>query len=838
MSKSISSQQLLSTVNSDIDFGIEEKTLELTEVSILIPNPATTTNTNTNVRAVRQGSNANLITNTDGTVSVVRRNSDMIGASIDRLSTSSQPNLLAVLSPNQQRKQSAPVLNAADALERTKGQGDYYEHLWPLDSLAEKYETHIDVADVKKSHGLTTDKVKQLLDEFGLNVLTPPPRVPLWLLFLLQFTNLLMVLLLLTGLMTFILYAIQPSNPTNLYLGVLLYIVVFLTCYETFSQEAKSDQLMEKFRALVPDNCTVIRDGILKPLPAAELVPGDIINLKSGDKIPADCRVILASSLKVDQASLTGESEPVDVYVEAKSPVALEAKNIIFNGSLCVDGTCTAVVIRTGDGTLIGKMVDLTGDVGKSDSTLKQDIVYFVRFLTVFALCQAVLIFIVGLSKRLNPVTVFVNGFVIIMIGNVPQGLPTTITACLFIVAERMGRQNVFVKKLDIIENLGSCTCICTDKTGTLTQNLMSVANLWFMNCKQTCKEFPGRMQNEVTDGNGKLSPQMRTLMEVAALNSRIALEMKPSKADPKIEILTPTGDATELGLYRFFDSLCQIRFPGKGIEEYRELNKKVHEVPFNSSNKWQMSIHSMSEQNGEQIMFVKGAPDVLLDKCSRYLSDSGEIKDKDSEFDHVYTTAYEDFGGNGERVLGFAMLPLDKPFEDSVSENSEYPELLKERLVGKKHPAEAIKNLIFVGLVTLRDPPRDEVPQAVRDCHSAGVKVVMVTGDHPLTAEAIARNIGLITKDTPRSLAKKRGVPMESITNDDPEVGAVVIRGVEISGSELEGIKPLTEDQWKVLLSKDEIVFARTSPENKLTIVNEFTKAGHVTAMTGDGKY
>lgn len=786
----------------------------------------------------RSGSTANIIKNADGSISTVRRyqsNTDLSIAVNRKMSTSSQPNIFSsavatrVFDPN-------PLMGAQDALDRTKGKGDFYEHLWSLDAISENYECHLNLEHVKDSQGLTVERAETLLDDFGPNVLTPPPKVPLWLLFLLQFTNLLIILLMITACLTLILYGVNPSNPTNLYLGVLLWIVILLTCYETYSQEAKSDSLMEKFRALVPEAASVVRDGVTRPVQASELVPGDLIHLKSGDKIPADCRIVWSQSLKVDQASLTGESEPVDVSVDAKSQVALEAKNIIFNGSLVVDGSCMAVVIRTGDGTLIGKMVDLTSETGKSTSTLQADIVYFVRVLTLFALAQAVLIFIVGLSKGYNPMDVFVNGFVIIMIGNVPQGLPTTITACLWIVAERMGEHNVFVKKLDIIENLGSCTCICTDKTGTLTQNLMTVANTWYFSATLANKDFIELVKTE-TEASQFLPIQLRTLLEIATLNSRVAIEMKPSKEDVKVEKWTPTGDATELGLYRFCDAAVQAKTTNSmSIEEYRKANRKVHEIPFNSSNKWQMSIHAMGEQDNKQVMFVKGAPDVLLDKCSRYLAADGSIHPIDSEFNSAYTTVYEEFGGNGERVLGFSMLPLEVPFEESVAADENYEEELKSRLVGKAEGVQTIKNLIFVGLVTLRDPPREEVPQAIRECYEASVKVVMVTGDHPLTAEAIARNIGLITQPTQRSLAAARRVPIDQVSPTDPEIGAVVVRGVEISGSEHDKIPPMSEDDWKRLIAMKEIVFARTSPENKLTIVKEFTKAGHVTAMTGDG--
>ena len=213
-----------------------------------------------------------------------------------------------------------------------------------------------------------------------------------------------------------------------------------------------------------------------------------------------------------------------------------------------------------------------------------------------------------------------------------------------------MTSENVFVKKLDIIECLGSCSCICTDKTGTLTQNLMSVANLWVVNDKIENKVFEARIVEE----KAAISPQAKRLMEVATLNSRVTLEMKPLKSDPTKEELQPNGDATEIGMYRFFGT-CIKAAHDQTVEEYRQMNPKIHEVPFNSKNKWQMSIHAMASDGGKQIMFVKGAPDVLLGKCDRYLAADGTVKMMDDAFKKDYDVVYNDFGGNGERVLGFA---------------------------------------------------------------------------------------------------------------------------------------------------------------------------------------
>jgi sodium/potassium-transporting ATPase subunit alpha len=299
-----------------------------------------------------------------------------------------------------------------------------------------------------------------------------------------------------------------------------------------------------------------------------------------------------------------------------------------------------------------------------------------------------------------------------------------------------------------------------------------------------------------------------------------VVLESKEGQSE-----LVPNGDATELGLYRFFTKCVRARFD-QSVEDFRAANPKVHEIPFNSAFKWQMTVHTM-QRTGKQVLFLKGAPDVLLGKCGFYLAPDGSVHPIDEEFRALYTKSYEDFGGNGERVLGFAMRAMAHTVEEELARDPKYKEKLRTDMIGKPHDTQTpITDLVFVGLVTLQDPPRDEVPQAIRECHTAGVKVVMVTGDHPLTAAAIARKIGLITKPTRDVLAKERNIDPKDVPEAD--IGAVVVHGGEIAN--------MTEDDWAVLVGKSEIVFARTSPEQKLIIVKEFTKAGNVTAMTGDG--
>ena len=771
------------------------------------------------IEARRAGSAAKLVADVSGTIKLERNSQsavDLLIAVKSRGSQSTIPSLFqGAVSTG------PPVMGADDAIDVLGGKGPggaFNEHLLSFEALSLQYKSHIDEADPSKSCGLTEDLAKKLLDEFGPNVLTPPPKIPMWLLFLLQFTSYLMILLQLTCLSAFILFAIDPSNYSNLYLGILLFIVIVVTGYETFSSEAKADNLMAEFKNLVPEKALVIRDGKLGLCPATDLVVGDIVKIKLGDKIPADCRVIMTNGLKIDQAMITGESLPVDIQVEAADHEPKEAKNLVFNGSVAVEGEGYVMVVRTGDHTVMGTMVLLTGTSTKAAGTLKNDITYFVTILFFFALAQAVLVFAVALGKGLDPITVFVNGFIIILVGNVPQGLPSTVTASLLIVADKMMASNVLLKKLDIIETLGSCTCICTDKTGTLTMNLMSVSNLWVHSLGRSMDEFAKKNTEEM---NFKLqNTQMSYLINVASLNSRIALEVSEKTKEKE-----PQGDATELGLYRYFSSRVMDRY-GMDIESYRLANPKVHEVPFNSANKFQMSIHQMSsEQGGKQVLLLKGAADVLFPKCNRYIAEDGSMKPVSEAFLKLCNDAYEVYGGRAERVLAFAMFPLDKTVAEEEASNPKWKAQLLEGLQGKGPNPRT--DMVFCGLVTLQDPPRAEVPIAIQECYSAGIKVVMVTGDHPLTAESIAKQIGLITQPTRGQLAKERNIDPKDVPEAD--IGAMVVHGIN-------DIPKMTDEDWQILGSKKEVVFARTTPEHKLQIVEFFLKQGHITAMTGDG--
>jgi sodium/potassium-transporting ATPase subunit alpha len=325
----------------------------------------------------------------------------------------------------------------------------------------------------------------------------------------------------------------------------------------------------------------------------------------------------------------------------------LEARNIVFNGAMVVEGGCLAVAIRIGDNTLISHIVNQV-ETNNPTSTLKTDMDHFIKILVIFALIQALCVFAVGLYKGLDFITIFVTGFVIIMIGNVPQGLPTTVAQCLFIIANQMQQNNILVRKIGTIETLGSCSLICTDKTGTLTVNSMSVSNMWVYNIRCAQNEFVTQL------ANSQLNGQFRKLLTVASLNSRIILQNTGVNDN-----LQQRGNATELGLYRFCAPLIPIVFQGiHDIEAFRTANNKVFEIPFTPEHRWQLSIHRQSD---DLIMLLKGAPEIVLEKCTMFLGPyDGVFPIGQGNFINAYGTAYNFFGGQGERVLGFATMKLD----------------------------------------------------------------------------------------------------------------------------------------------------------------------------------
>merc|ERR1711992_399290 len=606
--------------------------------------------------------------------------------------------------------------------------------------------------------------------------------------------------------------AYEEPPDDNLYLGIVLTAVVTVTGVFSYYQESKSAAIMESFKNLVPQYALVRRDGEKVTMTAAELTLGDIVEIKFGDRVPADIRVLEARQFKVDNSSLTGESEPQVRSPEFTHENPLETRNLAFFSTNAVEGTCVGMVVNIGDNTVMGRIAGLASGLEGGQTPIAKEIEHFIHIITAVAVFLGVSFFIIAFILGYNwlDAVIFLIG---IIVANVPEGLLATVTVCLTLTAKRMAAKNCLVKNLEAVETLGSTSTICSDKTGTLTQNRMTVVHMWFDNKIQeadTSEDQSGASFDKNAAG-------WKTLERVAMLCNRA--EFKGGQQAVSILKKEVNGDASEAAILK-----CTELTNGN-VMEYRAKNKKVCEIPFNSTNKFQVSIHETEDKNDNRYLLVmKGAPERIVDRCSTIVVDGKELQMTD-EWKDAFNSAYMELGGLGVRVLGFCdyMLPADRypkgtPFDpDDVN----FP--LGDK--NKAHPDQ----FRFVGLMSMIDPPRGAVPDAVSKCRSAGIKVIMVTGDHPITAKAIAKSVGIISEgtETVEDIAERLNIPVSEVNPRDAR--AAVVHGGEI--------KDLKEEQLdEILMYHSEIVFARTSPQQKLIIVEGCQRMGAIVAVTGDG--
>merc|ERR1712198_198901 len=675
-------------------------------------------------------------------------------------------------------------------------------HKIAADELLKRFGTNLE-------NGLTAAQAKAGLEEHGPNALTPPPTTPEWIKFCKNLFSGFAMLLWFGAILCFVAYSIQASAfeeppDDNLYLGIVLSAVVTVTGIFSYYQESKSDKIMESFKNLVPQYALVRRGGEKVTIPASELTLGDVVEVKFGDRIPADIRVLEARGFKVDNSSLTGESEPQTRSPEFTNENPLETRNLAFFSTNAVEGTCVGVVVHVGDNTVMGRIAGLASGLEGGETPIAKEIAHFIHLITGVAVFLGVTFFIIAFILGYNwlDAVIFLIG---VIVANVPEGLLATVTVCLTLIAKRMASKNCLVKHLEAVETLGSTSTICSDKTGTLTQNRMTVAHMWFDNTiieADTSEDQSGCQYDKTSQG-------WKSLSRIAALCNRA--EFKTGMENVPILKREVNGDASEAALLK-----C-VELAIGDVKGWRSKNKKVCEIPFNSTNKYQVSIHETEDKNDPRYLLVmKGAPERILERCSTiYIN--GEEKPLDEEMKEAFNNAYLELGGLGERVLGFCdyMLPSDKyplgyPFD---ADNANFP----------------VHGLRFVGLMSMIDPPRAAVPDAVAKCRSAGIKVIMVTGDHPITAKAIAKSVGIISEgtDTVEDIAERRGCHVRDV--NPREAKAAVIHGGEI--------KDMSEKQIdEILMYHSEIVFARTSPQQKLIIVEGCQRMGAIVAVTGDG--
>jgi sodium/potassium-transporting ATPase subunit alpha len=556
---------------------------------------------------------------------------------------------------------------------------------------------------------------------------------------------------------------------------------------------------------MVPQQAVALRNGEKKTVKAEDLVVGDIIDVKFGDRVPADIRVLQAHGFKVDNSSLTGESEPQSRSPDFSNENPLETRNIAFYSTNAVEGTCTGMVIRTGDRTVMGRIANLASGLDTGETPIAREIAHFIHIITSVAVFLGVSFFIIAfiLGYYWLDAVIFLIG---IIVANVPEGLLATVTVCLTLTAKRMAKKNCLVKNLEAVETLGSTSTICSDKTGTLTQNRMTVAHMWYDNHIIEVDTS----EDQVSASYDKNQPGLRALIRCAMLCNRAEFKVDASNLQKPILQRECIGDASESAILKS----CELSFGG--VSQYRERNKKVVEIPFNSTNKYQVSVHETDDGDARYLLVMKGAPERILERCSSIYMDGSDLELTDF-WKAQFNNAYLELGGLGERVLGFCDIRLDA---------QAYPR-------GYKFDPDTanfqLNNLRFLGLMSMIDPPRAAVPDAVEKCRSAGIKVIMVTGDHPITAKAIAKGVGIISEnnETVEDIAARLGVPVSQVNPRDAK--ACVVHGNDLKNMNAQELDDL-------LKNHTEIVFARTSPQQKLIIVEGCQRQGAIVAVTGDG--
>jgi magnesium-transporting ATPase (P-type) len=633
--------------------------------------------------------------------------------------------------------------------------------------------------------GLSTAEAARRLDAFGRNLLKEVKGKPLYIKLLANFTHLMAILLWVSGIVAFI--ARMPQ------LGIAVWMVNIINGAFSFWQEFRAEKATEALKKILPTTSRVMRNGEEILTPAEELIPGDVIFLMEGDSIPADCRVLNSTELRVNQSTLTGESRPVNRSAEPVLVDGLntsEIPNLIFAGTFVAAGSAKAIVYATGMQTSFGRIAQLTQEVGEDLSPLQKEMKSITKVVTLISVLVGVVFFIIAiLLADVTPAEgfIFALGMVVAF---VPEGLLPTVTLALAMGTQRMAKRNALIKKLSAVETLGCTNVICTDKTGTLTQNEMTVKHLWLPAIKNDTLgdryidlggsgyKPEGKIEEDHKEiklaGNHALS---QLLITGGRCNNARLLAPDAQNPDEK-DRWKILGDPTEAAL---------IVAAFKAGLQPDDLNSSqiVAEMPFDSSRKRMSRVHlQRAGDTLTRIAYVKGGPKEVLE-CSNHILIGDEIHPLNDSWRKNIVDANDGFARKGLRVLAMAQKQLDQDFNEYNIETIE-------------------SNLVFIGLVAMMDPPRPEVLDAVSKCHQAGIRIVMITGDYGLTAESIAKQIGIVQKQEPRI----------------------------ISGYELDHM----DDASLTEAVKQEVIFARVAPEHKLRVVSALQAQGNIVAVTGDG--
>lgn len=564
--------------------------------------------------------------------------------------------------------------------------------------------------------GLTTDQIDINRKTHGWNKLSEVKQKPLFIQFLLQFKNFFSLLLLAGSALSFLGEYLSPGQGNILIAYALLGVTVLNAAF-SFFQDYKAQVVMKSFKNLLPPKILVLRDSTRIEVSAQELVPGDIIILREGDKVPADARIIQQSLLKVDHSMLTGETEPQLRSTEMTSEKELLSRNMLFSGTLVQSGSGMAIVVRVGDATEIGKIAKLTGTVEKKESNIKKEIDHFVKVISRIAIVLGVLFFAFGLvvGKDFWANLVFAIG---IIVANVPEGLLPTVTLTLSLAGKRMAKHNAWVKDIESIETLGSVTTICTDKTGTLTENKLSVVSLFYDNKLYELNQkhktfFNSETKDYLHHTKDKYYDRMLSCMYLC--NNAIRTGKNYS------------GDPTEIALLQGVDLQ-------KNTELYADVQRE-EEIPFDSEKKYMITACKTAHH---RIAYMKGAPEAVTVQCTHIIENNKKVPLTEEKRQHFIEENIR-LAKQGYRVLALSYMKLhDKVATPEFIEKDEY---------------------VLLGFVALQDPPRPEVAHAVQQCYDAGIRIIIMSGDQVATVSAIAQQVG-IAKDS----------SVLALTNDDLE--------------------------------------------------------------------
>jgi len=613
-------------------------------------------------------------------------------------------------------------------------------------------------------HGLSSEDAKKRLLEYGKNVITVDEKIGKIKILIHQFTSPLIYILLVAGVITLFMQEYIDS--------AVIFIVVIINAVIGFTQEFKAEESVRSLKKMVVARTKVIRDHIEKEINSEDLVPGDIVVLVSGMRVPADIRLIQTIEFKIDEAMLTGESIPAEksssVLKEDNLPYG-DQKNMAFMGTIVVSGRARGVVVATGQATILGKIAKDVKDVGIVKAPLQEKIEKFAKSIGILVLFASTILFVVGILIGESIKDMFMTA-VAAAVATIPEGLPIVVTIAMAVGVARMAKNNAIIRKLPAVETLGSTTVICSDKTGTLTKNEMTVK---FIYDGKDIYEVEGT--GYVTEGNIlfegiELTKEQKTrvinILRIGLLcnESNIYKENGDFKVD---------GDPTEGSL------IISAMKMGMNKDEESKEYKQIAIIPFESEKGYMATLHS---HRGKKIIFVKGAPEKLLELCIK--DTFGNPIDKKTIM-HIVS----EFAKKGMRVLAFAYKESDLEPEKFICKEIE--------------KCDVTHSLIFSGLQAMIDPPRPEVIDAIKGCKRAGIRVVMITGDHGLTAKTIAKELG-ITDTEPEFLT---GKDLESMDDDDLH----------------QRVKSVS-------------VYARVSPHHKLRVVQQLKRHGEIVAVTGDG--